>query len=186
MGASSPGDGAPVALVHDYLLVMRGAERTFAAIADRWPEAPIYTLLYDREGTQGRFDGREVHTSYLQRIGVGQAGFRRLLPLFPRAARSLRFGEHRLVISSSSAFAHTVNVGAAEHVCYCHSPFRYAWFRRERALAEVPAPARPLLERTLRRVRQSDREAARRVSRYVANSAMTRRRLKRYWGATRP
>ena len=68
-----------VGLVHDYLLVMRGAERTFAAIASCWPDAPIYTLLYDRDGTERRFARRDVRTSYLQRSGVRQAGFRRLL-----------------------------------------------------------------------------------------------------------
>src|SRR6185369_9772412 len=76
-----------VALVHDYLLVMRGAERTFAAIAECFPDAPIYTLLYDEEGTNGRFAGREIKTSYLQRLGLGQKGFRALLPAFPRATR---------------------------------------------------------------------------------------------------
>lgn len=173
---------SPVALVHDYLLVMRGAERTFAAIADRWPDAQIYTLLYDPEGTLGRFEGRVVHTSYLQRTRIGQDSFRKLLPLLPGAARSLKFGDHRLVISSSSAFAHTVDVGAAEHVCYCHSPFRYAWFEAERALREAPPLARPLLKRTFRQVRRNDREAAQQVDRYVSNSVITRRRLLQFWG----
>jgi glycosyltransferase involved in cell wall biosynthesis len=182
VGNPASGDRSPVALVHDYLLVMRGAERTFAAIADRWPNAPIYTLLYDREGTLGRFEGRVVRTSYLQRARIGQGDFRKLLPLLPGAARSLQFGDHRLVISSSSAFAHTVDVGAAEHVCYCHSPFRYAWFESGRALAEVSPIARPLLKLALRRVRRSDRKAARQVDRYVANSAITRRRLLQFWG----
>jgi glycosyltransferase involved in cell wall biosynthesis len=171
-----------VALVHDYLLVMRGAERTFAAIAECWPEAPIYTLLYDAEGTKGRFADREVHTSYLQRLGVGQRRFRSLLPAFPRATRSLRLDGHDLVVSSSSAFAHGVEAPAGSvHVCYCHTPFRYAWFERERALDEVARPLRPALDRTLRRVREVDRRAARRVSRYVANSEITRKRIARYW-----
>src|SRR5262245_28609806 len=99
-----------VALVHDYLLVRRGAERTFEAIAECWPEAPIFTLLYDEAGTEGSFAHREIHTSYLQRVGSGQAGFRRLLPAFPRAARSLRLDGYDLIISSSSAFAHLVRV----------------------------------------------------------------------------
>src|SRR2546423_6774903 len=94
-----------VALVHDYLLVMRGAERTFAAIADCFPDAPIYTLLYDGEATEHRFTHRTIHTSYLQRSRVRQAGFRRLLPLFPRAVERLAGQQHDLVISSSSAFA---------------------------------------------------------------------------------
>lgn len=171
-----------VALVHDYLLVMRGAERTFAAIAECWPDAPIYTLLYDENGTEGRFAGRDIRTSHLQRLGVGQRGFRRLLPAFPWAVKTLPVHQHDLVISSSSAFAHGVraaNDGC--HVCYCHSPFRYAWFETQRALAEVPVPLRPALQVLLAHVRAVDRAAAQRVTRYVSNSEITRERLVRYW-----
>jgi glycosyltransferase involved in cell wall biosynthesis len=172
-----------VALVHDYLLVMRGAERTFAAIAECWPDAPIYTLLYDEEGTAGRFAGREIHASYLQRLGVGQKGFRSLLPAFPRAVGSLSLDGYELVISSSSAFAHAVQTGPeARHVCYCHSPFRYAWFEQERALGEVARPLRRPLRHTLWRIREMDRQASRGVTRYIANSAITQERLARHWG----
>src|SRR5215212_1411324 len=93
-----------IALVHDYLLVLRGAERTFAAMADCWPDAPIYTLLYDAEGTEHRFDSHRVYGSYLQRLGVRQAGFRRMLPLFPGAVRRLPVADYDVVVSSSSAF----------------------------------------------------------------------------------
>jgi len=174
-----------VGLVHDYLLVMRGAERTFAAIADHWPAAPIYTLLYDPAGTGHRFDGRTVRTSYLQRLRVRQAGFRRLLPLFPRAAERLPVGEHDVVISSSSAFAHGVRPGPeAVHICYCYTPFRYAWHERERALAEAPRVVRPALRRNLGRIRRWDLDASRRVTHYVAISELTRARIERYWGRT--
>ena len=91
-----------VGLAHDYLLVMRGAERTFAAMASCWPDAPIYTLLYDRKGTKGRFSGHPVHTSYLQRLQIRQGGFRYLLPLYPRAIEQLPIADHELVLSSSS------------------------------------------------------------------------------------
>ena len=177
-------EAAPrIALVHDYLLVRRGAERTFEAIAECWPQAPIYTLLYDREGTEERFAHREVRTSYLQRLGVRQAGFRRLLPAFPSAVRSLPLQSFDLVVSSSSAFAHAVRTGPrAEHLCYCHSPFRYAWFETDRAVAEVAPPLRPLLRRTLGRIRASDRSAARRVGTYVANSRLTQERIAACWG----
>jgi glycosyltransferase involved in cell wall biosynthesis len=172
-----------VALVHDYLLVMRGAERTFAAMAECWPEAPIYTLIYDETATGGQFADREVKTSYLQRLGIRQRGFRALLPAFPRAVRSLRLDDHDLVISSSSAFAHAVaKPSGARHVCYCHTPFRYAWFQRERALAEVPRPLRPALRRTLWKVREADRAAAAQVTGYIANSAITQKRIADYWG----
>jgi glycosyltransferase involved in cell wall biosynthesis len=88
-----------------------------------------------------------------------------------------------LVVSSSSAFAHGVRAPAgARHACYCHSPFRYAWFEQERALSEVPIPARPLLRGVLANTRRTDRRAALNVSTYVANSAITRERIRSYWG----
>jgi glycosyltransferase involved in cell wall biosynthesis len=172
-----------VVLVHDYLLVLRGAERTFASMAECWPEAPIFTLLYDEEGTGGVFAGRDVRPSYLQRLRSTQAGFRRMLPLFPRAAESLPVGSFDLVVSSSSAFAHGVRPAPdAIHVCYCHSPFRYVWHERRRALAEVPARLRPAFDRWLDRVQRWDRRAAERVDHYIANSELTRRRIQDYWG----
>jgi glycosyltransferase involved in cell wall biosynthesis len=173
---------SPVALVHDYLLVRRGAERTFEAIAECWPEAPIYTLLYDPEGSQERFAGRDVRTSYLQRLGARQSSFRRLLPVFPQAVRSMPLSGYELVVSSSSAFAHRVRAGErGQHVCYCHSPFRYAWFETDRALREVAPPLRPVLKRALGMIRAGDRSAARRVTRYLANSELTRRRIAAHW-----
>jgi glycosyltransferase involved in cell wall biosynthesis len=175
--------GIDVTLAHDYLLVMRGAERTFAAMAELYPRSPIFTLLYDHAGTDERFAGHSVHTSPLSRLGVGQRQFRRLLPLYPWAIRRLALPPSDVVLSSSSAFAHAVRVPpGAVHVCYCHAPFRYAWTERQRALAEVPAPLRPLLGRQLDWMRGWDESASRGVDAYVANSELTRERIKRFYG----
>jgi glycosyltransferase involved in cell wall biosynthesis len=172
----------PIALAHDYLLVMRGAERTFAAIADCWPDAPIFTLLHDRDATRECLPGRVVYTSPLQRSGVAQDGFRRLLPLFPAATRRLPTHEYDVIVSSSSAFAHGAPKRAdAVHLCYCHSPFRYAWFETERALSETPRAVRLALRGVLARHRRFDRAAAREVTQFVANSEITRERIQRYW-----
>jgi glycosyltransferase involved in cell wall biosynthesis len=152
-------------------------------MGDCWPTAPVYTLLFDSEGTSGRFDDRPVYTSHLQRLGVRQRGFRRLLPFFPRAAERLPVQDHDVVISSSSAFAHGVRPAPdAQHVCYCHSPFRYAWHERGRALEEAPAVARPLLGAVLNRVRHWDVQASRRVTHYIANSEITRERIANFYG----
>jgi glycosyltransferase involved in cell wall biosynthesis len=172
-----------VALVHDYLLVMRGAERTFAAMADLFAAAPIFTLLYDESGTNRRFAARSITTSWLQRLGVRQAGFRRLLPLYPGAVERLSPPASDVVLSSSSAFAHGVRVPeGAVHVCYCHAPFRYAWYEQARALGEVPLPIRPLLRLQLARMRRWDVSASQRVDSYIANSELTRERIKRFYG----
>lgn len=184
----APTDGLRPGLVHDYLLVPRGAERTFAAIADIWPGAPIYTLLYDEEAVAPLFahpgaDPHEVTTSYLQRLGIEQRGFRYLLPLFPRAVERLPVGGHDVLVSSSSAWAHGIRPRpGAVHVCYCHSPFRYAWFERERALEEAPRPARPLLTLALDRIRAWDLKASERVTHYVANSIGTQERIAELYG----
>ena len=170
-------------LVHDYLLVMRGPERTFAAMADCWPYAPVRTLLYDAEGTWGRFGHHRISVSRLQRLGLSQQSFRRLLPLYPLAAERLPVAGHDVVVSSSSAFAHGVRPDpGAVHVCYCHSPFRYAWHERDVALREIPGPLRPALKAVLDRVRRWDLEASGRVTHYVANSEITRRRIADFYG----
>lgn len=172
-----------IALAHDYLLVMRGAERTFSAMADLYPEAPIHTILYDEEGTDRRFAGRRVSTSPLQQLRVGQGSFRRLLPLYPWAAERLRPERCDVVLTSSSAFVHGLRPPEGSvHICYCHAPFRYAWYEEARALQEAPPPLRPLLRRQLRRMRRWDLSASRRVDAYIANSNLTRERIKRYYG----
>jgi glycosyltransferase involved in cell wall biosynthesis len=172
-----------VSLVHDYLLVMRGAERTFAAMADLYGDAPIHTLLYDEAATNRRFAGRSIAVSPLQRLGASQTTFRRLLPLYPHAVRRLRLAPCEVVLSSSSAFAHGVRVPAgAVHVCYCYTPFRYAWYEQERALSEAPRPLRALLRRQLAGIRRWDLAASGRVDAYIAISELSRERIKRYYG----
>jgi glycosyltransferase involved in cell wall biosynthesis len=172
-----------LALAHDYLLTMRGAERTFAEMAACWPEAPIYTLLYDAEAVAEGFDGREVHTSRLQRLGASQRSFRYLLPFFPGAAERLPVQSYETIVTSSSAFAHGLRPGpGALQVCYCHSPFRYAWFEQERAEAETPWPGRPVMRAILKRNRAWDLKAAARVSRYVANGRITQDRIMELYG----
>ena len=176
-----------VTLAHDYLLVMRGAERTFAAIAEMFDEAPIYTLLYDEPGTSGRFAGRSITTSPLQRLGVSQSTFRRLLPLYPIAVERLHLPSCDVVLSSSSAFAHGVRVpDGAVHVCYCYTPFRYAWYEEDRAVAETSPALRRLLRSQLRRVRRWDLSASERVDSYIAISQLSRERIKRYYGRDAP
>ena len=125
-----------VALVHDFLLDLRGAERVFAAICDAWPEADVFTAVYDARGTEGRFASRSPQASFLQRLHPTARTFRPLLPLYPHAIESLDLRGYDAVVSSSSAWAHGVLVDpGAVHVCYCHNPFRYAWSEREATLA---------------------------------------------------
>jgi glycosyltransferase involved in cell wall biosynthesis len=172
-----------VALVHDFLLDVRGAERVFEVICRQWPDADIFTAVYDEAGTEGRFAHRRIHTSFLQRLRPTAKTFRGLLPLYPYAIESFDLRPYDFVISSTSAWAHGVIVDEhAVHLCYCHNPFRYVWNAREGTLADRGPVTRAALRVLFNRWRQWDWIAAQRVDRYVANSDITRRRIKRYYG----
>ncbi len=172
-----------VALIHDFLLDLRGAERVFAAICDAWPDADVFSAVYDEKGTEGRFAHRHPQASFLQKLRPTSNTFRPLLPLYPHAVESLDLRGYDIVVSSSSAWAHGVLVDPdAVHVCYCHNPFRYAWSEREATLAARGLLTRPALRVLLSRWRQWDWIAAQRVDAYVANSEITHKRIRRYWG----
>jgi glycosyltransferase involved in cell wall biosynthesis len=176
-------EGSRVALVHDFLVDVRGAERVFLAVCDLFGEADLFTAVYDEQGTEGRFAHRTVHTSYLQRLRPSARTFRALLPLYPAAMESLDLRGYDLVISSSSAWAHGVIPDEdAVHVCYCHNPFRYAWNARQETLAARGPLGRAALGAVFQRWRQWDWIAAQRVDAYLANSQTTKRRVARYFG----
>jgi glycosyltransferase involved in cell wall biosynthesis len=169
--------------VHDYLLVMRGAERTFEAMAACYPSATIATLLYDPIGTKGRFRHRRVRTSFLQRFAADQRRFRRFLPLLPLATERLPVHDADVVLSSSSAFAHGVRAAPdAMHISYCHSPFRYVWHERETTERQFATAVRPVGRAVLSAVRRWDVAASRRVTAYIANSQLTRQRIADFYG----
>jgi glycosyltransferase involved in cell wall biosynthesis len=177
-------DGARVALIHDFLIDMRGAERVFERLCEIWPQADIFTAVYDEEGTDGRFASRRVYTSFLQRFRPSARNFRAFLPFYPAAIESLDLAGYDLVVSSSSAWAHAVMCDdSAAHVSYCHNPFRYAWNDREQTLARRRDPiTRAFLRGAFSRWRQWDRTVAQRTDRYVSNSATTQARVREYFG----
>ncbi len=170
--------------MHDFLLDVRGAERVFLELCRLWPDADLYTAVYDERGTERRFAGRRIHTSFVQRLHPSAATFRALLPLYPSAIESFNLSDYDLVVSSSSAWAHAVLCDEGTvHVSYCHNPFRYAWNDRDHTLARRRNPVtRAALREVFRRWRQWDWIAAQRVDRYLANSHMTQDRIRAYFG----
>jgi glycosyltransferase involved in cell wall biosynthesis len=171
-----------VALVHDFLLDLRGAERVFLELCELFPDADIFTAVYDAKGTEGRFAHRRVITSGLQRLRPTAATFRALLPFYPAAMEALDLRGYDLVVSSSSAWAHGVIPDEhAIHICYSYNPFRYAWNEREATLAARNPLVRPVLASIMRRWRAWDFTAAQRVDAYVSISETTRLRIHRYF-----
>jgi glycosyltransferase involved in cell wall biosynthesis len=172
------------ALVHDFLVSVRGADRVFLEICNLWPDADVFTPVYNEQGTEGRFAHRRIHTSFLQRLRPSARSFRALLPLYPTAIESFDLSGYDLVVSSSSAWAHAVICDEQTvHVSYCHNPFRYAWNERHSTLAERSEPfSRAVLRGLFRRWREWDWIAAQRVDRYVTNSRTTQARIRSYFG----
>lgn len=173
-----------VAIVHDWLDTWRGGENVLAAIVGLYPDADLFALVdFLPDNLRSRLGGKRATTSFLQRMPGARRWFRNFLPLFPRAIESLDLSGYDLVMSSSHAVAKGVRTSRAQlHVCYCHTPMRYAWDLREQYLrgSDMESGMRgAVVRRILDRLRDWDRAASVRVDHFVANSAFIRARIKR-------
>jgi glycosyltransferase involved in cell wall biosynthesis len=175
-----------VAIVHDYLNQRGGAEKVVLEMSDMWPQARIYTSLYRPDSTFEEFLGRDIRTSFVDRIPVDR-GFRNLFPLYPAAFRSFGEIDADVVISSSSGWAHMVRtVESAVHVVYCHTPAR--WLYRDDYMSSGGRRGRrqSFLAPLGGGLRRLDANAARRADTYVVNSAAVRRRVRAVYGLDAP
>lgn len=174
-----------VAIVAELLVKMGGAERVVKKLAEMYPEAPIYTLLFDEDKCGRDFSAGRVKSSFLQKFpAFMRRRYRWLLPLMPYAVESFDLSGYDLVISSSSAFAHGVLTNSESlHVCYCHSPMRYAWdYTHEYLLEKWFNPVkRSLARRTLEKIRLWDKVASDRPDFYVGNSRHVQQRISKYY-----
>lgn len=174
-----------IALVHDYLIQDGGAERVLQVFKDIWPDAPIFTLLYDRDRMGDRFHGCDVRTSFLQRMPFARTRYKWMMPLMPAATESYDLSGYDVVLSSTSAFAKGVITRPDTlHICYCHTPTRYLWSDTHAYIEDLglAAPIRRVMPYVLSRIRVWDRMAADRVDRFIANSATVRDRIRKYYG----
>ncbi|MBA4337104.1 glycosyltransferase family 4 protein [bacterium] len=173
------------ALVHDFLLKLGGGERVLKVFADMFPDAPIYTLLYDEKSVGSVFPKERVRPSSLQKLpSFIRKRQKYLLPKMPGAIEEMDFGEFDIVLSSNSAFSHGIITNTdTKHICYCHSPMRYAWdwtheYVKEQNVGRFKKAAIALL---LKKIRMWDQIAADRVDKYIANSKTVRNRIMKYY-----
>ncbi len=165
-----------VALIHDYLNQRGGAERVFAHIARAYPDAPVFTALYDERQTGDLVAPERVHTSYLAKIPLANRYFRYLAPFYPRAFESFDLSAYDTIVSSTTAWAKGVRTApGAVHVCYINTVSRFAFAYGK----YVGTPlARPLVSRLV----EWDARAAQRPTLFVANSRNVAARIERYYG----
>ena len=171
-----------VALVHDWLITMRGGEAVLAEMASFFPGAPIFTLLRHAECAGGELDRHEIRTTWLQHLSLEGRFHRPLLPFMPEAVAGIDLAGFDLIISSSHCVAKgVIPPPGAVHLCYCHTPMRYVWDQRQQYLARVFRPVRPLVAAYLEKLRTWDVISSARVDHFVANSQLVARRIERYW-----
>ena len=174
-----------VALIHDWLTGMRGGEKVLDALCELFPDAAIHTLFHVRGAVAPSIERHRIRTSFVQRLPLAARHYRRYLPLFPFAVERFDLDDADLVISSSHcAVKAVVAPGRARHICYCHSPMRYAWdqFEAYFGAERVGRVANRWLYRpVMARLARWDAATAGRVDRFVANSAHVAARIRRYY-----
>ncbi|QQR83822.1 glycosyltransferase [Candidatus Peregrinibacteria bacterium] len=171
-----------VALVHEMLIKLGGAERVVKTWTDMFPDAPIFTLFNDPEKSKEWFEGKKIHTSILQKNYETFKRPKYLLPKMPKAIEALQLNQYDLVLSSSSAFAHGIKPGKhTKHICYVHSPMRYAWDYTHQTLKNYSWPMQWLVGRMLTQLRVWDFYASDRADVLVANSQHVQKRIHHYW-----
>lgn len=172
-----------VALVHDYLNQMGGGEKVLLALHDLFPQAPVYTSIYEPARVDPRFRQLDIRTSFMQRLPFVKHHHQPFLPLYPFAFERMDLRAYDLVFSDSSAFAKgVVTRPDALHITYCHTPMRWAWNYEEYVERErLGRLARTALPPFITWLRSWDYTTASRVDYFIANSPNVAARIAKYY-----
>jgi len=173
-----------LAIVHDWLTGLRGGERVLEALCTHYPDAELFTLIHVRGSVAPVVERRRIHTSLAQRFPAVRHYYRKCLPLYPALVEQFDLERFDVVISSSHCVAKSVITRPdTVHVCYCHTPMRYAWDQFEAYFG--PGRLGPIPSRLMRSVMawlaRWDRDTAYRVDRYLTNSQHVAGRVRRYY-----
>ncbi len=171
-----------VAIVHDWLVNYGGAERVVEAFLSIYPDADIFTLVYDEKKMGKIFPKEKVHTSFVQKIPMATKLYTKMLPLMPKAFESFDFSSYDLVLCSSSSCAKgVITPPSVAHVAYVHTPMRYAWdqfFEYQKRSKKIVAF---FMNRFMPSIRLWDFVSSQRIDTLIANSKYIQRRIKKYW-----
>lgn len=173
-----------VALIHDHLAQDGGAEKVLKVFADMFPEAPIYTLLYEKKHVDKYFKNRRIDTSIIQKLPGGIKHYQWYLSFMPMAVEFYDLSSYDLVISDTSSFAKgVITKPNCLHICYCHTPTRYLWSDTHQYINELKYNKwlKKIIGLLLNRIRIWDRLAADRVDLFIANSKTVQQRITKYY-----
>lgn len=167
-----------LAIVHDWLTNMGGAEQVIINFKEIYPEAPIYTTFYNPEKLDDKLKNLDVRTSFLQGKKM-VTDHKKYFPLMPLAFRLFNLKEYDVVLSSSTCCAKSVKAPKGIHICYCNTPMRYAWEKREDYLKDMNKIKQMILRIFLWFMRIWDKWSSKRVDYFIANSTTVQERIKR-------
>jgi len=175
---------ARIALVHDYLVQNGGAEKVLECLCDIFPDAPIYTLVYSKKLMHGAFSGKDIRTSFLQKVPLAAVRHRIFPQFMPFAIEQFDFSKYDLVISDSSSFAKGIITGPETlHICYMHTPMRFAWDDCQKYTSDFYYPnfIKKAVPFFMNYIRVWDKISAERPDRIIANSSFIAKRIKKYY-----
>ncbi len=173
-----------VALVHDYLTQYGGAERVLEVFCELFPNASIYTIIYDKKLIEKKFPNRKIYSSFLQNIPFAKKHHRSFLLLMPFAVEQFDLSDYDLVISDSASYAKgVITLPETKHICYCHTPTRYAWDDSHKYIRDFPFPefVKKFIPYFMTYIRSWDFQASQRPDIYIANSNFVAGRIKKYY-----
>ncbi len=172
-----------LALVHDWLNQIGGAEDVLEVLVGMFPRAPIYTSMYWREGMPETYRAWNIRITWMNHLPGIYRHHQPYLPLYPLAFARLDLSGYDLVLSNKSGFCHGVRAGEAAHICYCLTPTRYVWdFDAYAAREALPPVLRTVLRPLVALLCRWDYQAAQRVDHFVAISTEVQARIRRTYG----
>ncbi len=175
---------AKIALVHDYLVQYGGAERVLECFTELFPYAPVYTIVYDKISMHGKFSEKDIHASFLQKFSLARKRHRLFPLLMPIAIEQFDFSKYDIVLSDSSSYAKgIVTRPETLHICYMHTPMRYAWDDCQKYTQDFSFPGlvKKFIPLAMNYIRIWDKVSADRVDRFIANSNFVAKRIKKYY-----
>jgi glycosyltransferase involved in cell wall biosynthesis len=171
-----------VAIIHYWLINMRGGERVLERFCRLYPDADIYTHVYNPDAMSDVIRGMNVKTTFISKLPASRKFYQKYLPLMPLALEMIDLGQYDLIISSESGPAKgIIPPPDARHVCYCHSPMRYLWDQFWLYRANAGLLTRLVMPLLAHRMRLWDVTSSARVDTFIANSAFVARRIQRYY-----
>ncbi len=171
-----------VAIVHYWLLTMRGGERVVEALCELYPEADIYTHVARPEVLSDTIRRHRIRETFIARLPGARRHYQKYLPFMPLALEQLDLRDYDLVISSECGPAKgVITTPRTLHVCYCHSPMRYVWDMYWDYLRDVAKPMRPAARVLLHYMRRWDLASAFRVDHFISNSSFVAGRVRKHY-----